>query len=304
MGYDIGISKTVNGYTFDICSSALTKCLRRGCEFEALFWALELADSGYDPYVFKRLSISAVEDVGLADPMAIVIVNACRETWMSYRRKEEGKTVLPETNILAMAIMYLCRANKNRMADDLAYLMDCKRKGKDPKDGGKVEPLKLPIMQEYVDGHTNEGKRKLYKLAKEKGDSFLHQWNCEFYHDVARSNKIREIKGGQENWMEVMAKEAGCDYEIYKQPIFKLTPYKGGEVKQDIKMEKVEDGVYKVESFTSPGTFYQVDTVDRTCTCEFFKEKQTPCKHINAVVKPEKKKTERQEGLFKNDSEM
>ena len=42
---------TVGGYLNSECTSAMQKCIRRGLEEEALFWATELDLAGYGAYV-------------------------------------------------------------------------------------------------------------------------------------------------------------------------------------------------------------------------------------------------------------
>ena len=60
---------TKKGYDFFEVSSTLQKSIRRGDEETALFFMVELVNSSYDEYVWKRLKIIASEDVGLAEPM-------------------------------------------------------------------------------------------------------------------------------------------------------------------------------------------------------------------------------------------
>ncbi len=62
------VLKTKGGYLLDEVVSALQKCIRRGREEEAMYWALEMAESGCGKYLWRRLMIIGAEDVGLADP--------------------------------------------------------------------------------------------------------------------------------------------------------------------------------------------------------------------------------------------
>ena len=62
---------------FDVIS-AFIKSIRGSDPDAALFWLAYMVEAGEDPnYIFRRLLISASEDVGLADPNAIVIVQSC-----------------------------------------------------------------------------------------------------------------------------------------------------------------------------------------------------------------------------------
>lgn len=107
---------TLNGYAFGEVASALQKEIRRANEEDALFWCLELATVGHY-YVWRRLATIAAEDIGLANPLAVVVVHAL---WESYVRiaKEGQKGSKPDDNFYAMAIIYLCRSPKSRIVDE------------------------------------------------------------------------------------------------------------------------------------------------------------------------------------------
>ncbi len=127
---------TENGYFFNEVASALqkeirrareetatsvktsvkTKRIRRAREETALFWALELYGTAPN-YCWKRLAIIASEDIGMADPHAAVLVQAL---WASHDRiraiQKKGMPV--EGDLLAHAVLYLCRTGKNRLVDE------------------------------------------------------------------------------------------------------------------------------------------------------------------------------------------
>ena len=64
---------------FDVIS-AFIKSIRGSDPNATLYWLANMIEAGEDPkYIFRRLYISASEDIGLADPNAIVVVNACYE---------------------------------------------------------------------------------------------------------------------------------------------------------------------------------------------------------------------------------
>jgi len=107
---------TPGGHRCGEVASALQKCIRRGLADEALHWATELDLAGYGEYVFKRLVIMASEDVGLADPDAIVRVTTLREAWRDQRKKKDARHE-PERLFLVHAVLYLAHAKKSRMVD-------------------------------------------------------------------------------------------------------------------------------------------------------------------------------------------
>ena len=86
-------NKTKRGYMLDEVTSALIKSLRRGMEEESLFWAQEIEESGYWKYIWKRLLIFCAEDVGMADPDAIVRINALAQAYETIRKNQQR--VLP-----------------------------------------------------------------------------------------------------------------------------------------------------------------------------------------------------------------
>ena len=62
---------------FDIVS-AFIKSIRGSDPDATLYWLANMIEGGEDPdFIFRRLLISASEDIGLADPNAIVVVNSC-----------------------------------------------------------------------------------------------------------------------------------------------------------------------------------------------------------------------------------
>ena len=66
---------------FDIVS-AFIKSIRGSDPDATLYWLANMIEAGEDPeYIFRRLLISASEDIGLADPNAIVIVNSCHQAF-------------------------------------------------------------------------------------------------------------------------------------------------------------------------------------------------------------------------------
>ncbi|PSB20607.1 AAA family ATPase [Phormidesmis priestleyi ULC007] len=87
--------------------SAFIKSLRGSDADAALYWLARMVYAGEDPrFIFRRMVILAGEDVGLADPNAIVIVNACAEAF--------DRVGMPEGRYpLAQAALYLATAPKS-----------------------------------------------------------------------------------------------------------------------------------------------------------------------------------------------
>ena len=111
--YDI---KTKKGYDFFECSSALQKCIRRGMEEEAMYWAVELYDSNFGEYIWKRLRIMSSEDVGLAEPNMPANIWALYRSYQEQAKKKEDNNE-PQRLFLTHAVLLLCRCRKSRMID-------------------------------------------------------------------------------------------------------------------------------------------------------------------------------------------
>lgn len=141
-------NKTKRDYMLDEVISALIKSLRRGMEEESLFWAQEIEESGYHKYIWKRLLIFCAEDVGMADLDAIVRVNALAQAYETIR-KNQPKEVPVEGDILAMAVLYLARAYKNREVDEFKNVIERRKK----------EENWMPEIPDFaLDVHTRRGR--------------------------------------------------------------------------------------------------------------------------------------------------
>jgi putative ATPase len=87
--------------------SAFIKSLRGSDPDAALFWLARMVEAGENPrFIFRRMLIAAGEDVGLADPQAIVVVEACAAAF--------DRVGLPEGLYpLAHAALYLAGCEKS-----------------------------------------------------------------------------------------------------------------------------------------------------------------------------------------------
>lgn len=163
-----------DSYNLDEVVSALQKSIRRGMEEESLYWALELAKSGYGQYLWRRLSVIVAEDIGLANPMAIVVINSLAEA--NKRCTKSWKD--PELEQIGEAVLYLCRQEKNREVDDYIEYVKFKI-----RDGYKLE-----VPDWAKDVHTEAGR----KIIKEKG----LDPDKKFYSEGAVLDREVEVKGG------------------------------------------------------------------------------------------------------------
>jgi putative ATPase len=88
-------------------ASAFIKSVRGSDPDAALYWLAKMIAAGEDPrFILRRLYILAAEDIGLADPQAVLVVDACAQAfeWVG----------LPEGQYhLSMATLYLATAPKS-----------------------------------------------------------------------------------------------------------------------------------------------------------------------------------------------
>ncbi len=91
-------------------ASALQKSLRGSDPDASIYWLAKMIAGGEDPkFIVRRIMITAAEDVGLADPNALVIANAAAEA--------VERLGMPEARIaLAQAVIYIARAPKDNSA--------------------------------------------------------------------------------------------------------------------------------------------------------------------------------------------
>lgn len=139
---------TKGGYPLDEVTSALQKSIRRGLEEDAMFFALEMADGGFGQYLWKRLMIISVEDIGLADPNALSFTLS---GWLATKEATKSFTVAPgmKVEFLGPVILYLCRASKNREGDDFCwYIMERRKRG-----------WRVPVPDYALDEHTERGRK-------------------------------------------------------------------------------------------------------------------------------------------------
>ena len=90
--------------------SALHKSVRGSDPDAALYYFCRMVDAGEDPlYLARRIVRMAVEDIGLADPQALVIANAAKDAY-DFLGSPEGELAI------AQAVIYVATAPKSNAA--------------------------------------------------------------------------------------------------------------------------------------------------------------------------------------------
>ena len=133
---------------FDIIS-AFIKSIRGSDPDATLYWLANMIEAGEDPkYIFRRLYISASEDVGLADPNAIVIINACYDAF--------EKVGYPEGSyFLSQAALFLAMSPKS---DSTKYIFNAIE---------KVRSNKLSIVPDHLKNNSKTYKNPHQYLNNE-----------------------------------------------------------------------------------------------------------------------------------------
>jgi putative ATPase len=108
--------------------SAFIKSMRASQPDAAMYYLARMIDSGEDPkFIARRMVIFASEDIGLAQPTALVVANAVFDA--------VTKIGMPEATLnLAHGVAYLANAQKDRAANDAIglALSDVKKYGNLP----------------------------------------------------------------------------------------------------------------------------------------------------------------------------
>jgi putative ATPase len=90
--------------------SALHKSVRGSDPDAALYYLCRMLDAGEDPlYLARRIVRMAVEDIGLADPQALVVANAAKDAY-DFLGSPEGELAI------AQAVLYIATAPKSNAA--------------------------------------------------------------------------------------------------------------------------------------------------------------------------------------------
>jgi len=185
--------------------SALHKSVRGSHPDAALYWFCRMIDGGADPrYLARRIVRMAWEDIGLADPRALTIVNDAAET---YERlgSPEGELALGQA-VVYLAIAAKSNAGYNAFNAAMAFVK---------KDKSREVPVHLrnaptKLMKELGYGHE-------YRYAHDEpnayaaGETYLPDGMPEprWYRPVPRGveSKIAEKLA----WLRELDRQAGED---------------------------------------------------------------------------------------------
>ncbi|EOH87410.1 hypothetical protein ACTNBL_10235 [Enterococcus villorum] len=111
---------TRNGLRGDEVISALQKLIRRGKEKEACEIAYEMyiTSPQFEEKLWRRLLAISVEDIGMGNPMAAIMINN-----LNIMRKEFQYNESDRAMFFFHAIRYLCGSEKDRSSDLLKNIV-------------------------------------------------------------------------------------------------------------------------------------------------------------------------------------
>jgi putative ATPase len=183
--------------------SALHKSMRASDVDASLYWLARMLDAGEDPrYIVRRVIRFAVEDVGLADPRAIQLALAAKDTYL-FLGSPEGELAIVQ------AVIYLALAPKSNSA----YM--AMKKAQDTVKDKPAYQVPMQIRNAPTSHMKAWGYGEGYRYAHEFEDAFAYM-EClpdeligsRFYFPTDRGMEAK-IKEKLEWWLEKMKEERG-----------------------------------------------------------------------------------------------
>jgi putative ATPase len=171
--------------------SAFIKSMRGSDPDAALYWLAKMIQAGEDPrFIARRIMICAAEDVGLADPLALVLTQAAYETaeFVGW----------PEARIpLAEATIYVATANKSNSAYRAidAALEDVR--------SGRTLPVPVHLRDASYRGAQRLGHGVDYRYAHDHPGHFVVQdylGAVRHYYEPTEQGAEKKIKERLDRW--------------------------------------------------------------------------------------------------------
>jgi len=177
--------------------SALHKSLRGSDTDAALYWLARMLVGGEDPlYIARRVVRMAIEDIGLADPQALVVANAAKDAY-DFLGSPEGELAI------AQAVLYVATAPKSNAAY-AAYGQAMQV----AKEAGSLLPPKH-ILNAPTRLMQQEGYGRGYAYDHEEPDAFSGQdyfpeaLGRQTFYDPPERGFEREIRKRLEYWAKL-----------------------------------------------------------------------------------------------------
>jgi putative ATPase len=183
--------------------SALHKSVRGSDADAALYYLCRMLDAGEDPlYLARRIVRMAVEDIGLADPQALVIANAAKDAY-DFLGSPEGELAIAE------ACLYVATAPKSN-ATYLAFGAAMRT----AKEAGSLLPpkhvLNAPTKLMQAEGYGSGYEYDHDALDAFSGqDYFPEALGRKQFYDPPERGFEREIRKRLEYWAKLRRERSG-----------------------------------------------------------------------------------------------
>jgi putative ATPase len=183
--------------------SALHKSVRGSDPDAALYYLARMLDAGEPPlYIARRVVRMAIEDIGMADPQALVVANAAKDAY-DFLGSPEGELAI------AQAVIYVATTPKSN-AGYVAYGA-AKRVA---KEGGSLlppkhilnAPTKLMKEEAYGRGYAYDHDQE---EAFSGQDYFPEQLGRQRFYDPVERGFEREIRKRLEYWAKLRKERGG-----------------------------------------------------------------------------------------------
>ncbi|MCG6858211.1 MAG: replication-associated recombination protein A, partial [Salaquimonas sp.] len=179
--------------------SALHKAVRGSDPDAALYYLARMLDAGEDRrFIARRIIRMAVEDIGMADPQALVIANAAKDAW-EFLGPPEGELAI------AQACIYVATAPKSNAAYSAygAAMRAAKEHGSllPPKHILNA-PTKLMKQEGYGSGYRYDHDEP---EAFSGQDYFPEEMGRQTYYDPPERGFEREIRKRLDYWNKLRA---------------------------------------------------------------------------------------------------
>src|SRR5271156_1159654 len=177
--------------------SALHKSVRGSDPDAALYYLARMMDAGEDPlFLARRVVRMAVEDIGLADPQALVICNAAKDAY-DFLGHPEGELAI------AQAVIYLATAPKSNAAyKAFGAAMRAAKEGGSllPPKHVLNSPTKLMKSEGYGDGYQyDHDAPEAFSGHEYFPDAMSHQT----FYDPPERGFEREIRKRLDYWAKL-----------------------------------------------------------------------------------------------------
>jgi putative ATPase len=163
-------------------ASAFIKSMRGSDPDAALYWMAKMLYAGEDPrFIARRICIAAAEDVGNADPLALVLANAALQI--------SEFVGMPEARIpLAQAVIYVAcapKSNASYLAIDKAY--------------ADIENQKVQEVPDHLKDASYRGAKALghgqgYKYAHDYKEHYVKQKYTDIGHEAKIKQRLEKLR--------------------------------------------------------------------------------------------------------------